>query len=124
MHTLSVQHKGWKLVGHLIKIGTLLELSLAFPLEMYSKICPTKLDFAQSYAEVGRKMTIILSSACFSIFLMCNTGIIQSTIDNVRNRQTNETHPLTSSKHVSASLVLLAHAIIRINVMMQPMYIT
>ena len=24
---------------------------------MYSKICPTKLDFARSYAKVGRKMT-------------------------------------------------------------------
>ena len=47
----SAQNKGWKLVGH--SYG----LSLASPLEMYSKICPIKLDFARSYAEVGRKMT-------------------------------------------------------------------
>ena len=32
-------------------------LSLASPLEMYSKICPIKLNFARSHAEVGRKMT-------------------------------------------------------------------
>ena len=32
-HSNSAQNKGWKLVGHLFKIGTL----LASPLEMYSK---------------------------------------------------------------------------------------
>ena len=37
----SAQNNHRKLVGHLFKIG---RLSKASPLEMYSKICPTKLD--------------------------------------------------------------------------------
>ena len=53
----SAQNKGWKLVSHSIKIGTLLWTIIGSPLEMYNKICPIKLDFARSYAEVGRKMT-------------------------------------------------------------------
>ena len=58
----SAQIKGWKLVSHsatLIGKQQLANhwLSLASSLEMYSKICPTKLDFAQSYAEVGQKIT-------------------------------------------------------------------
>ena len=37
----SAQNSYWKLVGDLFKIG---RLSMASPLEMYSKTCPTKLD--------------------------------------------------------------------------------
>ena len=36
-----MQYSKW-VVGHLLKIGTL--LLMTSPLEMYSKICPTKLD--------------------------------------------------------------------------------
>ena len=43
-HIYSAQNNHRKLVGHLFKIDTYSQLSMASPLEMYSKICRTKLD--------------------------------------------------------------------------------
>ena len=48
----SAQNNSWKLVSHSLKVGTLL---LAYPLEMYNKICPTKMGLFSHVLKWVRK---------------------------------------------------------------------
>ena len=51
--TYSAQYNSWKLVGHSYTLSL-----IGFPLEMYNKILPTKLDLLDHIAtKMGWKMT-------------------------------------------------------------------
>ena len=56
----SAQNNSWKLVGHSFKVGTLLQSS---PLEMYSKICPPKLDLFSRILKQGWRKQLFTGPA-------------------------------------------------------------
>ena len=56
LHFHSARNKDQKLVGRFLKIGYFYRLLIYRSIENVQEIWPTKMDFGQPNAEIGRKM--------------------------------------------------------------------